>query len=161
MVLERARTAWNPLEKDRWHGSFPNQMHGWFKFWTSAKFWAGFMRVKLLPSSCLWNAGGQEMAKRTLHGNCIPAISCLCLSSNDIVIKVCQMLSWRTKNWPHSINIWDTVTHVLPLCSVYQAPSYESHLTLLAAFFDRVGLLEHAIYSWGVLHCGQCRTPQE
>ena len=29
-------------------------------------------------------------------------------------------------------NIWDTVTRVVPLCSVYQAPSYESNLKLLA-----------------------------
>ncbi len=47
---------------------------------------------------------------------------------------VCQMLSWRTKEWPHFINIWDTVTNVVPLHSVHQAPSYEHILTLLAWF---------------------------
>ncbi len=50
--------------------------------------------------------------------------------------EACQMLSWRTKNWPYSINIWDTVTKVLPLFSVYQAPSYESNLTLLTWFLS-------------------------
>ena len=66
--------------------------------------------------------------------------------------KVCQMLPWRTKNWPHFINIWDTVTNVIPLCSLYQAPSYESNHTLLAPFPHRVCLFEHGIYSWGGLH---------
>ncbi len=44
------------------------------------------------------------------------------------------MLSWRTKNRPCSINMWDTVTKVLPLYSVYQEPSYEPNVTLLAPF---------------------------
>ncbi len=47
---------------------------------------------------------------------------------------VCQMLSWRTENSLHSINIWDTVSNVVPLCSVSQAPSYEPNLTFLAPF---------------------------
>ena len=47
---------------------------------------------------------------------------------------VSQMLSWWMKSWSHSISIWDTVTKVVPLCSVCQAPSYESNLTLLAPF---------------------------
>ncbi len=48
--------------------------------------------------------------------------------------RVCQMLSLQTKNWPHSINIWDTVTNVVPLCSVHQAPFSEPNLTLLVPF---------------------------
>ena len=46
------------------------------------------------------------------------------------------MLSWWTKNWPHSSNIWDTLTNVAPLHSVYQAPSYEPGYTLLASFLQ-------------------------
>ncbi len=54
---------------------------------------------------------------------------------------VCQMLSWRTKNWPHFINISDTVTNVIPLHSVHQAPSYEPNLTLLAWFLRDLAYL--------------------
>ena len=43
-------------------------------------------------------------------------------SSHNIYPK-CQMLSWRTKNWPHFINIWDTITSVIPLRSVHEVPS--------------------------------------
>ncbi len=48
--------------------------------------------------------------------------------------KVCQMLFWQTKNGPHFTNIWDTVTNVVPLHSVHQAPSYEPNLIFLAQF---------------------------
>ena len=44
------------------------------------------------------------------------------------------MLSWWTKKSLRSINIWNTITNMLPLCSVHQAPSYESNITLLAPF---------------------------
>ena len=40
------------------------------------------------------------------------------LKSLTIAI-VCQMLSWRMKNWPHSTNIWDTATNLVLLCSLY------------------------------------------
>ncbi len=53
----------------------------------------------------------------------------------------CQMLSWRTKNGPHFNNIWDTVTNVVPLYSVHQAPSYEPNLTLLAGFLRDLAYL--------------------
>ncbi len=46
---------------------------------------------------------------------------------------VCQMLSWWTKNWRLPINIWDIVTNAVPLCSVYQAPSYEPSHTYVAS----------------------------
>ena len=52
------------------------------------------------------------------------------------VAKVCQILSRSTENSRHSINIWDTVTKMLPLCSLYQASSYEPSLTLLAWFLS-------------------------
>ncbi len=42
------------------------------------------------------------------------------------------MLSWWMKILSHSINIWDVVTYVVPLYSVYQARSYERIFTLLA-----------------------------
>ncbi len=44
------------------------------------------------------------------------------------------MLFLWTKNSLYSINIQDTVTNMVPFCSVYQAPSYESNLTFLAPF---------------------------
>ena len=47
------------------------------------------------------------------------------------------MLSWWTKNWPHPINVWDTVTNVVPLCS--------QTASMVTA---RVGLFEDAIYPW-------------
>ena len=56
---------------------------------------------------------------------------CFIYLNNTIL---CQMLSRWTKIWPYYINIWDTATHVVPLCSVYQAPSYEPSLMLLAPF---------------------------
>ena len=55
--------------------------------------------------------------------------------------KVCQMLSWGTKNTLHLINIWDTVTNVLPFCSVFQAPSYEPDRTLIAWFLPKFAYL--------------------
>ncbi len=48
--------------------------------------------------------------------------------------KVCQMLSWWTKNSLYSINICYVVTEVVLLCSLYQAPSYESNIALLGRF---------------------------
>ncbi len=60
------------------------------------------------------------------------AIICFRVTSWPISPKVCQMLSWWTKNWPHSIIMWVTVTDMVPLCSAYHAPSYKSGLTLLA-----------------------------
>ena len=44
------------------------------------------------------------------------------------------MLPWRKKNAPYLINIWDTATNMVPLCSVHQAPSCEPNLTFLAQF---------------------------
>ncbi len=55
--------------------------------------------------------------------------------------EVCQILFWWTKYSLHSINIRDTVTEVLPLYSVYQAPFYESDLTLLAWFLPDIAYL--------------------
>ena len=55
--------------------------------------------------------------------------------------KVCQMLTWWTKNSLHSINIWDTFTNMVPWCSVYKAPFIESNLTLLAPFPTQLAYL--------------------
>ena len=54
--------------------------------------------------------------------------------SDTISTKVCQMLSQWTKTSLHSINFWDTVTKLLPLCSIYHVPFYVPNLTLLAPF---------------------------
>ncbi len=70
--------------------------------------------------------------------------------------KVCQMLSWRTKNSSHFINIWDTVTNLVPLHSVYQAPSYELILTFLAPFPTELAYLS-MLFILEVL----CTAPQE
>ena len=45
-----------------------------------------------------------------------------------------QMLSWWKKKSLYSINIQDTVTNVVPLCSVHQAPSYAPNFTFVAPF---------------------------
>ena len=59
----------------------------------------------------------------------------LSYSDNKIIMsKVCQMLSWQTKNQPHFINIRDTVTNMVLLHSVHHALSHEPILTLLAPF---------------------------
>ena len=39
---------------------------------------------------------------------------------------VCQMLPWWTKYSPHSTNIRDIFTKVLPTCSIFQMASYTS-----------------------------------
>ena len=57
--------------------------------------------------------------------------------------KVCQMLCWWMKNWPQSINIWDTVTKVVPSC--YQAPFHEPNLILLAPFPTELAYLSMLI----------------
>ena len=54
------------------------------------------------------------------------------VSCYHTVDTICQMSSWWTKNSLHSINTRDTVTNLVPSCSVHQAPVYESNLTLLA-----------------------------
>ncbi len=64
--------------------------------------------------------------------------------------KVCQMLSRRMKNWFHFTNIWDTVTNVVPSCSVYEVPSHESNLTLLAWLLPEIAYFSR-----------QCRPPEE
>ena len=53
------------------------------------------------------------------------------LSSPSQVAKVCFILPRWTKHSPHPINIWDTVRHLVLLCSVYQVPSYELNFTML------------------------------
>ena len=65
-----------------------------------------------------------------------PAFQCL-----DEVSILCQMLILWTNSSLHSINIWDTVTQVVPLCSVYQAPSYESNITLVVQFSTELAYL--------------------
>ncbi len=55
------------------------------------------------------------------------------------------MLSWRTKNSSHFINIWDTVTNVIPLHSVHQAPLYEPIFTLLAWFLRDLAYLSNMV----------------
>ncbi len=72
--------------------------------------------------------------------------------------KLCQMLPWWTKNSLHSIIICDTVTTVLPLYSVYQAPSYEPNLTSLAAFPSEWAYLSMLFIL--EMFCTACR-PQE
>ena len=67
--------------------------------------------------------------------------------------KGCQMLSWWMKNSLHSITICDIITKVFPLCSVYQAPSYEPNPTLLAWFlpdfaYGSADHLENSVLSW-------------
>ena len=57
------------------------------------------------------------------------------------VVKGCQMLSRRTKNYFYFINIGDTVTNVLPLCSVYKVSSYEPNLTLLGWYLSEFAYL--------------------
>ena len=59
--------------------------------------------------------------------------------------KVCQMLFCWMENSLHSINIWDTTTKVIPLCSLYQTPSYELNLTLLALFLPKFRYLSMLI----------------
>ena len=46
--------------------------------------------------------------------------------------EVCQTLPWRMKKNHLSIRIWYIVTDLVPLRSVYQAPSHESKFSLLA-----------------------------
>ena len=54
------------------------------------------------------------------------------------------MLSWWTKNSLYSINIYDTDTNSVPLFSIYQTPSCESNLTLLATFPTELAYLSSA-----------------
>ncbi len=80
-----------------------------------------------------------EMYMVWFCGNCWETGSCDYRWS--VMGIVCQVLSRRTKNWSHFINIWDTVTNVVPFCSVYQAPSYEPNLTLLSWFLQDLAFL--------------------
>ncbi len=64
------------------------------------------------------------------------------------------MLSWRTKNSSHLINISDTDTNMVSLYSVYQAPSYEPNLTFLAPFPTELAYLS-MLFIFDVL-CTAC-----
>ena len=68
------------------------------------------------------------------------------------VVGHCQMLSWWTKN---DLNL--SISEILSqaMHSVDQVPSYEHILTSLAPFPTEFAYFEHAIYSWGALHCPQ------
>ena len=56
--------------------------------------------------------------------------------------KICQTLSWWTKNLPHSVNIWDVIRiHVVPMYSLSQAPSCEPKFILLAWFLQELAYL--------------------
>ena len=57
--------------------------------------------------------------------------ACIYIPGSTIV---CQLLLWWTKNLPYSTNSWDTVTKVVILCSISQAPSHEPNCTLLELF---------------------------
>ncbi len=57
------------------------------------------------------------------------------------MVKACQMISWRMKNGPHFIIIRDTVTNVVALHSLHQAPLYDHNLTSLAWFLWDVACL--------------------
>ena len=63
------------------------------------------------------------------------------LTNHQLMTKVCQILSRWTKNSLHPINIYDTVTKVLPSCSVYRAPSYEPNFALLEWFLSELAYL--------------------
>ena len=54
--------------------------------------------------------------------------------------KVCQMLWWM-KNSPHCINIRGVVTTVVPMYSIFQAPSHEPKFSLLASFLPKPAYL--------------------
>ena len=53
---------------------------------------------------------------------------------------------WRTGNSLHSFNFRDIITKVAPLCLGQQAPSHESHFTLLA-YVSYQCSFNNAIYS--------------
>ena len=73
-----------------------------------------------------------------------------------IVSIVCQMLSWSTKNSPHSIDIWDIEKKVVPMCSSLKAPSYDPQLTLLASVTTELPYLSMLF----ILELVQCRLAQ-
>ncbi len=54
---------------------------------------------------------------------------------------LCQKLLWWTEHEPISINILDAATKVLPMCSVYRAPSYKPIITLLPPFHAELAYL--------------------
>ena len=51
------------------------------------------------------------------------------------------------RNKPHSINIWDNVTPMVPLCSVHRTKPREPRLAA-SMFFAEVGLFGQVISSW-------------
>ncbi len=100
-----------------------------------------------------WNVNGKQVVNLNWDGiHMILGMLQVVLSDASIV---CQMLSWQTKNSSHFINIWDTVTNVVPLHSVHQAQSYEPILTLLAWFLQDLAYLS-MLFILEVL-CTACR----
>ena len=51
------------------------------------------------------------------------------------------MVSWRMENSLHSTNIRDTANNMVAFCSVYQVPSYDPCLALLAPVLKEVAYL--------------------
>ena len=81
--------------------------------------------LNLFEESILHQPNSDFDKKNTLAHKSLPHA----LTSGPKVVKFCQMLSWWAKNWPHFINIWDTVT------------PYEPNLTLLAWFLQDLAYL--------------------
>ncbi len=81
------------------------------------------------PTNMLWNRTSELGPVQAR----IPLITIASCCMTDVKYSLSNVIL-VDKNWPHSINIWDTVTGVIPSCPVYKAPSYEPSLTLLAWF---------------------------
>ncbi len=94
--------------------------------------------VELMPDQCCVVNTGLPSARYQMLAEVVTvglfASPPLTYPLHHHIYEVCQMLSWRTKNGPHFINFLDTVTNVVPLCSVHQAPSYVPIVTFLAPF---------------------------
>ena len=76
----------------------------------------------------------------TISGSgCVPRHTSLHHMPNTVII--CQMLEWWMKNSPCFFNTRDNITKVVPLCAVYQPPSYKPSFTLLACLLPKLAYL--------------------
>ena len=118
----------------------------WHVDWLLASHLKAIQIIRSIDSRCTSN-GQSALATDCSRSPCLDVDAVYwsvqvfeCFASFGRIF--CQMLSRWTKQWAHSINVWDIATELLPLYSVYQAPS---KMNLVSSFywgFNRSWIIE-------------------
>ena len=66
-------------------------------------------------------------------------------AADSASLTVRQKMPWQMMKRTHSINIRDIGLHVVPFCSVYQAPSFQPRLSLLSPVSTKLDKLSMSV----------------